>query len=148
MTKKDEEEKEDIVKGMKKNFSGFRKRYGKKAKDVMYATATKMAMKEDIISYVNQKVFHDIFGEGTVLNDFSQLNEQGKIDWYSVKFNHGVETAFTEDIVEMIDRLKQVNDNSVEEELSGNQHKIDANKNNKIDAHDFKLLRKLKKARG
>jgi len=148
MTKKDEEEREDIVKGMKKNFSGFRKRYGKKAKDVMYATATKMAMKEDTISYVNQKLFHDIFGEGIVLNDFSQLNEQGKIDWYSVKFNHGVETAFTEDIVEMIDRLKQVNDNSVEEELSGNQHKIDANKNNKIDAHDFKLLRKLKKARG
>ena len=148
MTKKDEEEREDIVKGMKKNFSGFRKRYGKDAKDVMYATATKMAMKEDTISYVNQKVFHDIFGEGIVLNDFSQLNEQGKIDWYSVKFNHGVETAFTGDIVEMIDRLKQVNDNSVEEELSGNQHKIDANKNNKIDAHDFKLLRKLKKARG
>tara|TARA_R100000900_G_scaffold24996_3_gene19738 strand:+ start:1516 stop:1977 length:462 start_codon:yes stop_codon:yes gene_type:complete len=148
MTKKDEEEKEDIVKGMKKNFSGFRKRYGKDAKDVMYATATKMAMKEDTTKYVNQKVFHDIFGEGIVLNDFSQLNEQGKIDWYSVEFNHGIETAFTEDIVEMIDRLKQVNDDSVEEELSGNQHKIDKNRNNKIDAHDFKLLRKLKKARG
>jgi hypothetical protein len=43
-----------------------------------------------------------------------------------------------------------VNGNSVEgavvsimanEELKGNQHKIDANKNGKIDAHDFKLLR-------
>jgi preprotein translocase subunit YajC len=33
----------------------------------------------------------------------------------------------------------------LEEELVGNQHKIDANKNNKIDAHDFKLLRKKKK---
>ena len=31
---------------------------------------------------------------------------------------------------------------TVEEELKGNQHKIDKNKNNKIDAHDFKLLRK------
>jgi hypothetical protein len=30
----------------------------------------------------------------------------------------------------------------VMEELKGNQHKIDKNKNNKIDAHDFKLLRK------
>jgi hypothetical protein len=30
----------------------------------------------------------------------------------------------------------------VKEELKGNQHKIDKNKNNKIDAHDFKLLRK------
>ena len=30
----------------------------------------------------------------------------------------------------------------VEEELKGNQHKIDKNKNGKIDGHDFKLLRK------
>jgi len=30
----------------------------------------------------------------------------------------------------------------VEEELKGKQHKIDKNKNGKIDAHDFKLLRK------
>jgi hypothetical protein len=34
---------------------------------------------------------------------------------------------------------------SMKEELKGNQHKIDANKNNKIDAHDFKLLRAGKK---
>ena len=33
----------------------------------------------------------------------------------------------------------------ISEELKGNQHKIDANKNNKIDAHDFKLLRSKKK---
>lgn len=33
----------------------------------------------------------------------------------------------------------------MEEELKGDQHKIDANKNNKIDAHDFKLLRAKKK---
>ena len=32
-----------------------------------------------------------------------------------------------------------------DEALVGNQHKIDANKNNKIDAHDFKLLRAKKK---
>lgn len=30
---------------------------------------------------------------------------------------------------------------NVEEALKGDQHKIDKNKNNKIDAHDFKLLR-------
>jgi len=28
-----------------------------------------------------------------------------------------------------------------QEALKGNQHKIDKNKNNKIDAHDFKILR-------
>ena len=32
----------------------------------------------------------------------------------------------------------------MDEELKGNQHKIDANKNNKIDSHDFKLLRAKK----
>jgi len=34
----------------------------------------------------------------------------------------------------------------MKEELKGNQHKIDANKNNKIDAQDFKILRGEKKA--
>ena len=36
-------------------------------------------------------------------------------------------------------------DEKVYEELKGNQHKIDANKNGKIDAEDFKHLRKKKK---
>ncbi len=31
-----------------------------------------------------------------------------------------------------------------QEQLKGNQHKIDANKNGKVDAHDFKLLRAKK----
>jgi len=35
----------------------------------------------------------------------------------------------------------------LEEGLKGNQHKIDANKNNKIDAHDFKLLRAKKEVK-
>lgn len=39
-------EKERLVKGMKKSAKDFKKRYGKRAKSVMYATATKMA-KED-----------------------------------------------------------------------------------------------------
>jgi hypothetical protein len=36
-------------------------------------------------------------------------------------------------------------DDDVNEALKGNQHKIDANKNGKVDAHDFKLLRAKKK---
>jgi len=42
---------------------------------------------------------------------------------------------------------KAVADKSVKEELKGNQHKIDANKNNKIDAHDFAILRGKKKVK-
>ena len=37
--------KERIVKGMKKNLAGFKKRYGERAKSVMYATATARAKK-------------------------------------------------------------------------------------------------------
>ena len=40
--------REKIVKGMKKKKGEFKDRYGKDAKNVMYATATKMAMKDDV----------------------------------------------------------------------------------------------------
>jgi hypothetical protein len=43
--------RERIVKSMKKKAGTFEKRYGDKAKDVMYATATKMAMED--LDYVN-----------------------------------------------------------------------------------------------
>ena len=88
MTDAQMKKREDIVKGMKKSFKDFKDRYGERAKSVMYATATKQAMKED----------------GSCEDD--------------------------EDKDEMKEALK------------GNQHKIDKNKNGKIDAHDFKLLRK------
>lgn len=44
MTDDEKSKREDIVKGMKKNMASFKKNYGKDAKSVMYATATKRAM--------------------------------------------------------------------------------------------------------
>ena len=49
MTGHEKDKKEDYVKGMKKDKKGFTKRYGKDAKSVMYATATKMAMKKEAV---------------------------------------------------------------------------------------------------
>lgn len=46
MTDTDMKQREKIVKGMKKNYKDFVAKYGDRAKSVMYATATKMAMKE------------------------------------------------------------------------------------------------------
>lgn len=46
MTEPEKEKKEEIVKGMKKGLAGFKERYGDEAKSVMYATATKHAMKD------------------------------------------------------------------------------------------------------
>lgn len=45
LTEPESAKKEEIVKSMKKKMSGFKERYGDKAKSVMYATATKMAKK-------------------------------------------------------------------------------------------------------
>jgi hypothetical protein len=47
MTSAEKDKKEKYVKGMKKVKGDFTKRYGKDGKSVMYATATKMAMKKE-----------------------------------------------------------------------------------------------------
>ena len=43
LTKGEEKKREKYVKGMKKSKADFKKRYGKRGEEVMYATATKMA---------------------------------------------------------------------------------------------------------
>lgn len=47
MTDAEMKERERLVKGMKKGMAGFKAKYGERAKEVMYATATKKAMQED-----------------------------------------------------------------------------------------------------
>jgi hypothetical protein len=46
MSEPEMKKKEEIVKSMKKGMKGFKERYGERAKEVMYATATKQAMKD------------------------------------------------------------------------------------------------------
>jgi hypothetical protein len=58
MSEPEMKKKEEIVKGMKKGLSGFKERYGDRAKEVMYATATKQAMKEEYDSE-HYKAGHD-----------------------------------------------------------------------------------------
>ena len=60
MTSIEKKKKEEIVKSMKKDLTGFKNRYGNRAKDVMYATATKMAMKKE--EYVNEN--HNAIADG------------------------------------------------------------------------------------
>jgi hypothetical protein len=48
MTDAQMKKREEIVKSMKKDKAGFKDRYGDRAETVMYATATKMAMKEEL----------------------------------------------------------------------------------------------------
>lgn len=53
--------------------------------------------------------------------------------------------SFKKELSGVADAVTKIMESSMKEELKGNQHKIDANKNNKIDSHDFKLLRSGKK---
>ena len=46
LTEPEMKKKEEIVKSMKKGLAGFKARYGDRAKEVMYATATKQAKGE------------------------------------------------------------------------------------------------------
>lgn len=76
--------REDLVKGMKKNKEDFKKRYGDRWKSVMYATATKNAMKESVEldeiskktlgSYIN-KASHDKAANASKMGD-------GNISWH------------------------------------------------------------------
>ena len=51
LTSAEEKKKEEIVLSMKKNVADFKRKYGAKWKEVMYATATKMAKNEQRLSF-------------------------------------------------------------------------------------------------
>ena len=71
MTKGEEGKKERLVKGMKKNKADFKKRYGKDADAVMYATATKNAMEDE--SLVEGTMIGGIVSyKGQDLSEFQQ----------------------------------------------------------------------------
>ena len=59
LTKGEENKKEKYVKGMKKNKSDFKDRYGDDAEAVMYATATKNAKKNESIKDQLYKALND-----------------------------------------------------------------------------------------
>lgn len=64
MTDAQIKKREEIIKSMKKNMAGFKNRYGDRAKNVMYATATKMAMKEDTeLDEAKEKTEYDYEGD-------------------------------------------------------------------------------------
>lgn len=46
LTEPEMKKREEVVKSMKKKMAGFKERYGDRAKEVMYATATKVAKKD------------------------------------------------------------------------------------------------------
>jgi hypothetical protein len=109
----------------------------------------------DKAHYCATHVEHALLGQGVCISEqHAEPDENGNIEWYSVQFPSGIQRINTSNlkIVEgkshthgkKMAEEEEVEADTVEEALVGNQHKIDANKNNRIDAHDFKLLRSKK----
>ena len=57
LSRGEEREKERIVKGMKKNKSDFKDRYGDDAESVMYATATKRAKSNESVDSIKNSLY-------------------------------------------------------------------------------------------
>lgn len=88
MTDAEMAKREEIVKSMKKGASGFKKRYGKRAKDVMYATATKQAMKEDNEGFNNRHSL-SVTASADKKQTVAVLNEED-IDSYENRMTAGL----------------------------------------------------------
>lgn len=201
MTDAEMAERERLVKGMKKSMAGFKAKYGERAKEVMYATATKKAMKEEAEDIEEAKIStaqmghagkttikhiknptvtqrmaaHDVKSYKDRIDLLKAAKAQGNLkEAAKDEGEYGYEgdmalnqLATLTRCAEMIkDMLKPDTDmpewvqskitlatdyiqtaadymySEMNEELKGKQHKLDKNKNGKLDAHDFKLLRK------
>jgi len=88
MTDAEMKKREHIVKSMKKGMKGFKDRYGDRAKNVMYATATKQAMKEEVedlfedVEYKKSHGMHDHPDTIQVLHAYHKGKKMGHIEEY------------------------------------------------------------------
>jgi len=109
MTSSEKKEKETLVKGMKKAKGDFKKRYGKDAEAVMYATATKRAMDEKLDAVGKED--DDINNDGKVDKTDKYLSKRRKAIAANIKEggDHEVSMAVSslEAIAEAIVELRQ-----------------------------------------
>ena len=114
MTDAQKEKREVIVKELKKKMSEFKDRYGDKATDVMYATATKMAMKDDSEDEDEDELEEGYYKEG-VLKDLEMIVKKKSVG--DVKFADGkkqkVDLTTASMIVSMVKQLNKQNQKKV-----------------------------------
>jgi hypothetical protein len=112
------------------------------AKD-LNAKNVKAAVKHDCATHVE----HAEFGEGRCIPEMHTIEEisegVGYVTHYDIMFEHGIEQNVPVESLRILasEEHGHTPKKSMKEALAGNQHKIDANHNNKIDAQDFKILK-------
>ena len=87
MTDAQKAKKEKIIKELKKKMSEFKDRYGDKATDVMYATATKMAMKDDEDEDDLEESYKEGYYSEGVISDLEKIVKTKSMG--EVKFKDG-----------------------------------------------------------
>ena len=140
--------REDYVKGMKKNISGFKAKYGERAKDVMYATATKMAMKEE--AELNESHFK--VGDEVVCKASGMEGEVVKVDpkeegkYYTVKREDGKTMKYAPDELKLededekeIDEAKQISEGAYERAEENKRSADSAKKQGDMFAHHMHM---------
>jgi len=101
MTPSEKEKREKIVMSMKKGMAGFKDRYGDRAKNVMYATATKQAMKEEFanlqeeLEYKREHGMHHHPDTIQVLHAYHKGKKIGEIHEYHDISSSGRHTGKT-----------------------------------------------------
>lgn len=115
MTDAQKAKKEKIVKELKKKMPEFKDRYGDKATDVLYATATKMAMKDEDEDDLEESYKEGYYSEGVIadLEKIVKTKSAGE-----VKFKNGkkqkVDLFSASAVVNAYKQLNTVNKKKVE----------------------------------
>lgn len=147
LTPEELKKREKYVLSMKKNKADFEKRYGARAKEVMYATATKMAKGE-----MNDSVEIEEFL--TSLDE--KIEKQERVNYFKEPEDAKKAGKRYSDVANMLKAKRQKpiarpsniinasyeeDEEQIEEALVGNQHKLDHDKDGKIESSDLKKLR-------
>ena len=113
MTDAQKAKREEIVKELKKKMDEFKDRYGDRATDVMYATATKMAMKDE--SEEDEDELEEGYYKEGVLKDLEMIVKKKSVG--DVKFSDGkkqkVDLTTASMIVSMVKQLNKQNQKKV-----------------------------------
>ena len=113
MTDAQKAKREEIVKELKKKMDEFKDRYGDRATDVMYATATKMAMKDE--SEEDEDELEEGYYKEGVLKDLEMIVKKKSVG--DVKFADGkkqkVDLTTASMIVSMVKQLNKQNQKKV-----------------------------------
>lgn len=112
------------------------------AKD-LNAKNVKAAVKHDCATHVE----HAQWGFGNCIPEMHTIEEisegVGYVTHYDIMFEHGIEQNVPIESLRILasEEHGHTPRKSMKEALIGNQHKIDANHNGKVDAQDFKILK-------